>query len=85
MSYLKLTISHFHLFFQNCYRISTTGASEYKLNDKVVTYTAYNAALIKQSQMEKVTLSTREARNASNRILEAHSRAHRDDREVVGE
>lgn len=27
-------------------RISTTGASEYKLNDKVVTYSAYNAALI---------------------------------------
>lgn len=26
--------------------ISTTGASEYKLNDKVTTYTAYNAALV---------------------------------------
>ena len=33
----------FHL---SCIRISTNGASEYKLDKKVVTYSAYNAALI---------------------------------------
>ncbi|KAG6898016.1 hypothetical protein C0992_007012 [Termitomyces sp. T32_za158] len=33
--------------------ISTTGASEYKLNDKVVTYSAYNAALISHNILVK--------------------------------
>ncbi|KAF8872389.1 cohesin complex subunit psm1 [Gymnopilus junonius] len=33
--------------------ISTTGASEYKLNGKVVTYTAYNAALIMHNILVK--------------------------------
>ncbi|THH32095.1 hypothetical protein EUX98_g2090 [Antrodiella citrinella] len=33
--------------------ISTTGASEYKLNDRVVTYTAYNAALISHNILVK--------------------------------
>ncbi|KAJ7068585.1 condensin complex subunit SMC1 [Mycena amicta] len=33
--------------------ISTTGASEYRLNDKVVTYNAYNAALMKQNILVK--------------------------------
>ncbi len=34
-------------------RISTTGASEYKLNGKVVTYTNYNAALISHNILVK--------------------------------
>jgi structural maintenance of chromosome 1 len=34
-------------------RISTTGASEYKLNSKVVTYSAYNAALISRNILVK--------------------------------
>ncbi|KAH9848926.1 cohesin complex subunit psm1 [Lenzites betulinus] len=33
--------------------ISTTGASEYKLNNRVVTYSAYNAALIKHNILVK--------------------------------
>ncbi|KAF4618816.1 hypothetical protein D9613_009734 [Agrocybe pediades] len=33
--------------------ISTTGASEYRLNDKVVTYSAYNAALISHNILVK--------------------------------
>ncbi|KAL0571911.1 Structural maintenance of chromosomes protein 1 [Marasmius crinis-equi] len=33
--------------------ISTTGASEYKLNDRVVTYSAYNAALMKHNILVK--------------------------------
>ncbi|TFY79840.1 hypothetical protein EWM64_g4174 [Hericium alpestre] len=33
--------------------ISTTGASEYKLNGKVVTYTTYNAALVKHNILVK--------------------------------
>ncbi|KAI0808015.1 condensin complex subunit SMC1 [Fomes fomentarius] len=33
--------------------ISTTGASEYKLNNKVVTYSAYNAALIQHNILVK--------------------------------
>ncbi|EKM82180.1 hypothetical protein AGABI1DRAFT_36117 [Agaricus bisporus var. burnettii JB137-S8] len=33
--------------------ISTTGASEYKLNDKVVTYSAYNAALVSHNILVK--------------------------------
>ncbi|KAH8082807.1 cohesin complex subunit psm1 [Cristinia sonorae] len=33
--------------------ISTTGASEYKLNNRVVTYTAYNAALISHNILVK--------------------------------
>ena len=33
--------------------ISTTGASEYKLNGKVVTYSAYNAALIQHNILVK--------------------------------
>ncbi|KAG6855965.1 hypothetical protein H0H87_008906 [Tephrocybe sp. NHM501043] len=33
--------------------ISTTGASEYKLNNKVVTYSAYNAALIRHNILVK--------------------------------
>ena len=35
------------------FRISTTGASEYKLNDKVVTYSAYNAALVSHNILVK--------------------------------
>jgi len=34
-------------------RISTTGASEYKLNNKTVTYSAYNAALISHNILVK--------------------------------
>ena len=34
-------------------RISTTGASEYKLNDKTVTYSAYNASLISHNILVK--------------------------------
>ena len=34
-------------------RISTTGASEYKLNGKTVTYTAYNAALVSHNILVK--------------------------------
>jgi structural maintenance of chromosome 1 len=34
-------------------RISTTGASEYKLNSKTVTYTAYNAALVSHNILVK--------------------------------
>jgi chromosome segregation ATPase len=34
-------------------RISTTGASEYKLNNKVVTYSAYNAALVSHNILVK--------------------------------
>jgi hypothetical protein len=34
-------------------RISSTGASEYKLNNKVVTYTAYNAALVSHNILVK--------------------------------
>jgi chromosome segregation ATPase len=34
-------------------RISITGSSEYKLNDKVVTYSTYNAALIKHNILVK--------------------------------
>lgn len=34
-------------------RISTTGASEYKLNNKIVTYSAYNAALVSHSILVK--------------------------------
>jgi structural maintenance of chromosome 1 len=34
-------------------RISISGASEYKLNDKVVTYAAYNAALIQHNILVK--------------------------------
>jgi len=34
-------------------RISTTGASEYKLNTRVVTYSAYNAALISHNILVK--------------------------------
>lgn len=37
----------------NLSRISTTGASEYKLNGKVVTYSAYNAALISHNILVK--------------------------------
>ncbi|KAF9441811.1 hypothetical protein P691DRAFT_799046 [Macrolepiota fuliginosa MF-IS2] len=33
--------------------ISTTGASEYKLNDKIVTYSAYNAALVSHNILVK--------------------------------
>lgn len=36
-----------------CQRISTTGASEYKLNNKVVTYSAYNSALISHNILVK--------------------------------
>jgi structural maintenance of chromosome 1 len=35
------------------FRISTTGASEYKLNNKVITYAAYNAALISHNILVK--------------------------------
>lgn len=35
------------------FRISTTGASEYKLNNKVVTYSAYNAALVSHNILVK--------------------------------
>ncbi len=35
------------------HRISTTGTSEYKLNNKVVTYSAYNAALIQHNILVK--------------------------------
>ena len=35
------------------HRISTTGASEYKLNKKVVTYSAYNAALVSHNILVK--------------------------------
>ena len=35
------------------FRISTTGASEYKLNDKVVTYSAYNTALVSHNILVK--------------------------------
>ena len=34
-------------------RISTAGASEYKLNNKVVTYSVYNAALVSHSILVK--------------------------------
>ena len=34
-------------------RISTTGASEYKLNDKAVTYAAYNSALVSHNILVK--------------------------------
>ena len=34
-------------------RISTAGASEYKLNDKTVTYAAYNASLISHNILVK--------------------------------
>jgi structural maintenance of chromosome 1 len=34
-------------------RISTAGASEYKLNDKAVTYAAYNAALVSHNILVK--------------------------------
>lgn len=34
-------------------RISTAGASEYKLNDKTVTYAAYNAALVSHNILVK--------------------------------
>lgn len=37
----------------SCFSISTTGASEYKLNDKVVTYSAYNAALVSHNILVK--------------------------------
>ena len=37
----------------NIHRISTTGASEYKLNGKVVTYGAYNAALVSHNILVK--------------------------------
>lgn len=33
--------------------VSTTGASEYKLNRKIVTYSAYNAALVSHSILVK--------------------------------
>ena len=39
--------------FNSVCRISTTGASEYKLNKKVVTYAAYNAALISHNILVK--------------------------------
>lgn len=39
--------------FQVLGRISTTGASEYKLNGKTVTYAAYNAALISHNILVK--------------------------------
>ena len=35
------------------HRISTTGASEYKLNNRNVTYSAYNAALIQHNILVK--------------------------------
>jgi structural maintenance of chromosome 1 len=35
------------------HRISTTGASEYKLNKRIVTYTTYNEALIKHNILVK--------------------------------
>ena len=35
------------------YRISTTGASEYKLNDKTVTYSVYNASLTSHNILVK--------------------------------
>lgn len=34
-------------------RVSTNGVSEYRLNDKVVTYSAYNAALVNQNILVK--------------------------------
>jgi len=34
-------------------RISVTGASEYKLNNKIVTYSAYNAALVQHNILVK--------------------------------
>lgn len=34
-------------------RISTTGASEYKLNGRIVTYSAYNAALVSHNILVK--------------------------------
>jgi structural maintenance of chromosome 1 len=34
-------------------RISTTGASEYKINDKTVTYAAYNTALVSHNILVK--------------------------------
>ena len=38
----------------SCYHsISTTGASEYKLNNRVVTYAAYNDALVKHNILVK--------------------------------
>jgi structural maintenance of chromosome 1 len=37
----------------NSHRISTTGASEYKLNSKVVTYSVYNAALTSHNILVK--------------------------------
>ena len=37
----------------NARRISTTGASEYKLSDRVVTYATYNNALIKHNILVK--------------------------------
>jgi len=39
-------LNHIISFHLSCGRISTNGASEYKLDKKVVTYSAYNAALI---------------------------------------
>jgi structural maintenance of chromosome 1 len=43
---------HFQLQCLLC-RISTTGASEYRLNNKVVTYSAYNAALTSHNILVK--------------------------------
>src|SRR5260221_1762202 len=46
-------ISQQNALFQVPGRISTTGASEYKLNGKTVTYAAYNAALISHNILVK--------------------------------
>lgn len=43
-------VQPFHL---SSLSISTTGSSEYKLNDRVVTYSAYNNALIKHNILVK--------------------------------
>ena len=45
----KYTLINSHALF----RISTTGVSEYKLNTKVVTYSAYNAALLSHNILVK--------------------------------
>ena len=41
------------LIFSCYYSISTTGASESKLNNRVVTYAAYNDALVKHNILVK--------------------------------
>ena len=49
--YLVLRVLYWSLIFK--LRISTAGASEYKLNDKTVTYAVYNASLISHNILVK--------------------------------